>query len=85
MRDAHGLLAEWVLDPTSGEGETVVVTVWPSHEIFDVWIATPDRDRLTESEVHRAVVYQPITRYDLAGGYTNIAALAELFPQLPTE
>ncbi len=44
VRQAHGLLAEWVLEPSSGQGETVVVTVWPSHEVFDAWIATPERD-----------------------------------------
>lgn len=85
IREAHGLLGEWVLDPTSGEGETVVVTLWPSHEVFDAWIATPDRDRLTASEVHRAVEYRPITRYELAGGYINVPGLAELFQQHPTE
>jgi heme-degrading monooxygenase HmoA len=85
VREAHGLLAEWVLDPTSGAGETVVITLWPSHEVFDAWIATPERDRLTASEVHRAVEYQPIIRYDLVGGYTNIAGVAELFQQVPNE
>jgi heme-degrading monooxygenase HmoA len=43
VREAHGLLAELVLDPH--DGDTVVVTVWPSHEVFDAWIATPERDR----------------------------------------
>ena len=76
VREAHGLLAEWVLEPSAGEGDTVVVTVWPSHEVFDAWIATPERDALTASEVHQAVEYRPITRYDTVGGYTA-AALAE--------
>lgn len=76
LREAHGLLAEWVLEPSAGEGDTVVVTVWPSHEVFDAWIATPDRDALTASEVHQAVEYRPITRYDTVGGHTA-AALAE--------
>src|SRR5437660_385284 len=70
VREAHGLLAEWVLDPSTGDGEMVVVTVWPSHEVFDAWIATPERDALTASDVHGAVEYRPITRYDLVGGYT---------------
>ena len=70
VREAHGLLAEWVLEPTPGEGDTVVVTVWPSHEVFDAWIATPERDALTASDVHQAVDYRPITRYDVGGGYT---------------
>ena len=72
VREEHGILAELVLEPSDGDGETVVITVWPSHEVFDAWIATPDRDRLTASAVHRAVDYRPITRYDLAGGYLNI-------------
>ena len=76
VREAHGILAELVFEPTSGEGETVVLTLWPSHEVFDAWIATPDRDRLTASEVHQAVSYQPITRYEVTGGYLNHPGLA---------
>ncbi len=75
IREAHGLLAEWVLQPANGDGDTVVITVWPSHEIFDTWIASPERDALTASDVHQAVDYQPITRYDLVGGYTNLPGL----------
>jgi heme-degrading monooxygenase HmoA len=78
LREAHGILAEWVLEPSSGDGETVVVTVWPSHEVFDAWIATPERDALTASQVHQAVNYQPITRYDTVGGYTTAALAKEV-------
>jgi heme-degrading monooxygenase HmoA len=77
VRQAHGILAELVLEPISGEGDTVVVTLWPSHEVFDAWIATPERDALTASEVHQSVDYRPITRYDIVGGYLNLAALPE--------
>jgi heme-degrading monooxygenase HmoA len=72
VRKEHGILAEWVLEPAGGEGEIVVVTAWPSHETFDAWIASPQRDALTASEVHRAVDYRPLKRYDVAGGYTNM-------------
>jgi heme-degrading monooxygenase HmoA len=75
IREAHGILAELVLEP-AGDGETVVLTIWPSHEVFDAWIATPERDRLTASDVHQAVSYQPITRYDITGGYLNHPGLA---------
>jgi hypothetical protein len=75
-RTAHGILAEWVLEPSDGQGDTVVVTVSPSHEVFDAWIATPERDALTASTVHRAVDYPPITCYDAVGGYTT-ASLPE--------
>jgi len=78
IREAHGLLAEWVLEPSNEDGETVVITVWPSHEVFDAWIATPDRDALTASDVHRAVDYHPITRYDVVGGYTAAALSKEI-------
>ena len=77
VREAHGILAEWVLEPTSGVGDTVVVTVWPSHDVFDAWIATPERDALTASEVHRAVDYRPLIRYDAVGGYTAAALTKE--------
>jgi heme-degrading monooxygenase HmoA len=76
VREAHGILAELVLEPTGGDGETIVLTIWPSHEVFDAWIATPDRDRLIASDVHQAVSYQPITRYDIVGGYLNQPGLA---------
>ena len=74
VRQEHGIVLEWVLEPSAGE--TVVVTAWPSDEKFDAWIATPERDRLTASAVHRAVEYRPLTRYTRVGGYTNLAALA---------
>jgi heme-degrading monooxygenase HmoA len=84
VREAHGILAEWVLEPArGGSGDTVVVTVWPSHEVFDAWIATPERDLLTTSEVHQAVSYRPIVRYDLASGYTNLPGLAAVSKQSP--
>ena len=76
VREAHGILAELVLEPPDGQGETVVLTIWPGHQVFDAWIATPDRDRLTASDVHQAVAYQPITRYHIAGGYLNHPGLA---------
>jgi heme-degrading monooxygenase HmoA len=79
-REEHGILAELVLEPASGEGETVVLTAWPSHAVFDAWIATPDRDRLTASDVHAAVDYRPITRYEVAGGYLDIPGLQEAQP-----
>lgn len=78
IREAHGIVAEWVLEPSTGAGEAVVVTVWPSHEIFDAWIATPERDALTASDVHQAVDYRPLTRYDFAGGYLDAAAAERL-------
>ena len=78
IREKHGILAELVIEPTGRDGDTVVVTVWPSHQVFDAWIATPERDALTDSEVHRAVEYRPITRYEFAGGYIDLPALAAL-------
>jgi heme-degrading monooxygenase HmoA len=76
VREEHGILFELVLEPADGESETIVVTGWPSHEVFEAWIATPERDRLTASAVHRAVDYRPLTRYDVVAGYVDVAALA---------
>jgi heme-degrading monooxygenase HmoA len=84
IRETHGILAELVLEPSSGDGETVVLTIWPSHEVFDAWIATPERDRLTASNVHQAVSYQPISRYDIAGGYLSHPGLAAAATQEET-
>ncbi len=75
IRQQHGILAELVCEPPEPGGETVVITIWPSHEIFDSWIATPYRDALTGSEVHQAVSYRPISRYDVTGGYLNLPGL----------
>jgi heme-degrading monooxygenase HmoA len=92
LREEHGILFELVLQRSARHGpaktlqpdddgpvdaaETVVLTAWASHEAFDAWIETPDRDRLTDSDVHNAVRYGPITRYDTVGGYLNIDGLS---------
>jgi heme-degrading monooxygenase HmoA len=80
IREAHGLLAEWVSQPLDGGDELTVVTVWPSHDVFDAWIATPERDALTDSDVHRSVEYRPITRCDAVGGYTATGLALEVLP-----
>ena len=85
VRQQHGILAELVCEPSNGAGDTVVITAWPSHEVFDAWIATPHRDALTASEVHQAVDYQPITRYDVPGGYLNLPGLTLSDPNPPDE
>jgi heme-degrading monooxygenase HmoA len=80
IREQHGILAELVCEPAVPGGDTVVITMWPSHEVFDAWIATPHRDALTNSEVHQAVTYQPITRYEVPGGYLNLPGLTASDP-----
>jgi heme-degrading monooxygenase HmoA len=91
LREAHGILFELVLERSTRRGPsktlqpadtdeadaagTIVITAWTSHEAFDAWIETPDRDLLTASDVHGAVRYGPITRYDLSGGYINLDRL----------
>jgi hypothetical protein len=68
----------------NGDGDTVVVTIWPRHDVFDSWIATPQRDRLTASAGHQAVDHHPITRYEIAAGYLNLPALAAQPDTYPT-
>jgi heme-degrading monooxygenase HmoA len=80
IRQQHGILAELVCEPAEPGGKTVVITVWPSHQVFDAWIATPHRDALTASEVHQAVSYRPITRYEVTGGYLNLPDLTTFDP-----
>jgi hypothetical protein len=77
-REGHGIRAEWVLEPASALGASMVHTVWPSHEVFDAWIATPERDALTAFGVHNAVECRPITHYDPVGGYTAAALTEEV-------
>ena len=92
VREENGILAELVLARSAQQGhaktaspatadsvaddDVVVITAWPSHEVFDAWIDTPARDGITESDVHRSVEYQPITRYDVVGGYLNLDGLS---------
>jgi len=59
----------------------VVPPEW--HERYLAWIATPHRDALTASEVHQAVTYRPITRYEVTGGYLNRPALTMHDPSPP--
>jgi heme-degrading monooxygenase HmoA len=80
IREQHGILAELVCEPSEPGGDTVVITVWPSHEVFDAWIATPFRGALTATEVHQAVSYRPIDRYDVTGGYLNLSDLTQHDP-----
>ena len=75
MREQHGILAELVLEPSDGQGRN-----GRDHRLaVTPRCSTPGRHArprpLTASDVHRAVDYRPITRYDLAGGYVNIDAL----------
>src|SRR5438105_11009022 len=97
LREEHGILFEMVLgrspkqnpaktlqrpDPqASPEDDALVLTAWASHEAFDAWIDTRDRDGLTDSDDHRAVQYGALTRYDLAGGYLNLDGLAAVADQ----
>ena len=75
VREAHGILAELVCEPTDGDGDTVVVTIWPAHATFDAWIATAHRDAVTVSVVHQAVDYHPMSRDDVAAGYLNLGGI----------
>ena len=80
VRQAHGILAELVCEPAGGDGDTVVITIWPDDATFDAWIATPERDALTASDVHQAVDYRPITRHHVVGGYLNLPGLHQADP-----
>ncbi len=101
LREAHGILFELVLarsprqnpakalqpaEPDPGTADRlIVVTAWASHEAFDAWIDTPDRDRLTASDLHGSVRYGPITRYDVAGGYLNLDGLSAVADSVKEE
>ncbi|MHB8300789.1 MAG: antibiotic biosynthesis monooxygenase [Dermatophilaceae bacterium] len=65
-RQQHGILTELVCEPAHVTGETVVITVWPSHEVFDAWIATPHHTTphhtATRSPPARSTVPSPTDR-----------------------
>jgi len=100
LREEHGILFELVLERSPRQNpvktlqppapevdatdELIVVTAWATHDAFDAWIDTPDRDRLTASDVHAAVSYSPITRYDVAG-YLNPDGLLGVADSLKEE
>lgn len=44
IREAHGIVAELVCEPSSGDGETVVVTVWPDLPDLYQAVSTPEED-----------------------------------------
>jgi hypothetical protein len=79
VREAHGILAELVLEPSSGEGETVVLTAWSSHEAFDAWIAprAGPPHRLGRPPGRRLPPHHPLRG---GGGYLNLAGLAVVGP-----
>lgn len=83
VREQHGLLADLVCEPAVPGGQTVVITVWPSHQVFEAWIGTPERDALTASDAHQAVDYSPITRYVVTGGYLKLLGLTVHQPTAP--
>jgi hypothetical protein len=101
LREENGILFELVLDRSArqnpsktlqpddaGPGpahQTIVVTAWASHAAFDAWIDTPDRDRLTASDVHNSVTYGPITRHDIVGGYLNLDRLLAVAESMKEE
>ena len=101
LREDHGILFELVLERSPKqnpaktlqrpepepppEDEALVLTAWASHEAFDAWIDTPDRDGLTDSDDHRAVQYRPLTRYDLVGGYLNLDGLTAVANEVEEE
>ncbi len=101
IRERHGIVFELVLErsarqnpaktlrtmepESTEEGEFLVVTAWASHDAFDAWIDTPERDRLTDSQVHHSVRYGPITRYDVVGGYLNLDGLSAVANSLKEE
>jgi hypothetical protein len=101
LRQEHGILFELVLERSSRQNpaktlqppaptpaaveDLVVLTAWASHDAFDAWIDTPDRDQLTASDVHGAVEYGPITRYDVAGGYLNLDGLVAVADSVKEE
>lgn len=53
-------------------------------DAYIAWIATPERDRLTKSDVHRAVDYRPLSRYEITAGYLNLPGLAHQPDTFPT-
>jgi heme-degrading monooxygenase HmoA len=73
LRTQHGMLAELVLEPPDDDGDTVVVTVWPSEAAFDSWKATAQRSALVASDIPEAARYRRFARYDAAVSYLDIA------------
>ena len=80
VRQAHGIVAELVCGPSSGQrrdgGDHRVARPREVRRLD----RHPERDALTASTVHEAVDYRPITRYDVVGGYLNLPGLHQADP-----
>jgi hypothetical protein len=58
--------------PSRPNGET---GTWPGSTRAAPGARYTHRDALTSSDVHQAVSYRPITRYQVAGGHLNLRGL----------
>ena len=82
VRQAHGILAELVCEPTSVRARRRHHHLARPRHLRRL-DRHPRTDALTASEVHQAVDYRPITRHDVVGGYLNLPGLhkADLTPE----
>ena len=69
LRQRMGCQMERVLKPSDGVGDTLIITIWESHEVFDAWIRSPEHDAVDASPGHALVKFHPIKRYNAAAGY----------------
>jgi heme-degrading monooxygenase HmoA len=69
LRQRMGCLMERVLEPADGQGDTLYLTIWQSHAIFDAWIKTPEHETLSKSAGHQLVKWHPLKRYNVPGGW----------------
>jgi heme-degrading monooxygenase HmoA len=60
---------ERVLEPADGQGDTLYLTIWRSHAVFDAWIKTPEHEAVSKSAGHQLVKWYPLKRYAVPGGW----------------
>ena len=69
LRERYGILMERILQPTDGQGDWLILTMWESEEAFEKWLAAPEKPAVDASPGHALVKFGKIKRYDTASGY----------------
>jgi heme-degrading monooxygenase HmoA len=74
LRQRYGILMERILrpadgQPTAGQGDWLIITLWESEEAFEKWLAAPEKPAVDASPGHALVKFGKIVRYDTVAGY----------------
>jgi heme-degrading monooxygenase HmoA len=69
LRTRYGILMERILQPSDGQGDWLIITMWESEEAFEKWLVAPEKPAVDASAGHGLVTFGKIKRYDTVSGY----------------